>query len=92
MPPTNAPARFAPGQRITAVRSGSSAVVGVVLEAHAAGTTEVYLVRWADGRETFFVPGPEAQARPEPEPDARQPQRRRSRSGRTTLTPSGGEP
>lgn len=60
MPATQTPPRFAPGQQITAARAGRSFTTGVVLEAHAAGTTEVYLVRWADGRETFFVPGPDA--------------------------------
>ncbi len=59
MPVTQNRPRFTPGQHITAVRSGSSVGVAVVLESLAAGETEVYRVRWADGHETFFVPGPE---------------------------------
>jgi uncharacterized protein DUF1918 len=64
MPTTEKPPRFAPGQRITAVRSGSSVGVAVVLETSSAGTTEIYRVRWADGHETFFVPGPDVRCEP----------------------------
>jgi hypothetical protein len=65
VPATQSPPRFAEGQRITAVRSGSSVGVAVVLEVCATEPTEVYHVRWADGQETFFVPGPDARCDPE---------------------------
>ena len=61
---TQKPPRFAPGQSIIAVRSGSSVGVAIVLESHSAGTTEVYHVRWTDGHETYFVPGPDVRTEP----------------------------
>lgn len=58
--------RFRPGQRILATRSGHCASpdsLAEVLEARASAAAEVYRVRWQDGRETFYVPGPEARDR-----------------------------
>jgi Domain of unknown function (DUF1918) len=58
-------ARFQPGHRICARRSGHSAAdsLAEVLEAFASDGTEVYRVRWQYGGETFFVPGPQVQER-----------------------------
>jgi hypothetical protein len=58
--------RFRAGQRIVATRSGhsrSSDSLAEVLQVCAAETGELYRVRWQDGIETFFVPGPEAHDR-----------------------------
>jgi hypothetical protein len=64
VPTTETPPRFTPGQRITAIRSGSSVGVAVVLETRSTRTTEIYRVRWTDGHETFFVPGPDVRCEP----------------------------
>jgi hypothetical protein len=61
----NAP-RFRPGQRILATRSGHSADAGSlaeVLQVIASERAEIYRVRWDQGLETFFLPGPEAHDR-----------------------------
>jgi len=52
--------RFAAGQRILATRSGHSGEdsLAEVLQVHASEAAELYRVRWQDGLETFFVPGP----------------------------------
>jgi Domain of unknown function (DUF1918) len=58
--------RFLAGQRILATRSGHSGgcdSLAEVLQVRATETAEVYRVRWQDGLETFFVPGPEAHDR-----------------------------
>jgi Domain of unknown function (DUF1918) len=58
--------RFRAGQRIVAIRSGhsrSADSLAEVLQVCAAETGELYRVRWQDGLETFFVPGPEAHDR-----------------------------
>lgn len=60
MPSTRSRPRFAPGQRIRAPRSGRSAGVAEVLQVIAGERGELYRVRWRDGIETFFVPGPDA--------------------------------
>jgi Domain of unknown function (DUF1918) len=49
--------RFHRGQQIRARRSGGTEALAEVLEVHA---HEVYRVRWPDGLETEFVPGPDA--------------------------------
>jgi hypothetical protein len=61
----NAP-RFSPGQRIVATRSGHSAdcgSLGEVLQVVASESAEIYRVRWEQGLETFFLPGPDAHDR-----------------------------
>ncbi len=58
--------RFGSGQWIVATRSGHCANCDSLAEVlHAAATerAEVYHVRWQDGVETWFVPGPEAHDR-----------------------------
>lgn len=65
---TRARPRFRPGQRILAARSGqctSAASLAEVLHVIATETAEIYHVRWEQGLETFFVPGPEAHDRRE---------------------------
>ena len=58
--------RFQPGQRILASRSGHSGdadSLAEVLQVIASETAEIYRVRWEQGLETFFLPGPEAHDR-----------------------------
>jgi hypothetical protein len=58
--------RFQPGQRILACRSGHSGdadSLAEVLQVIASETAEIYRVRWEQGLETFFLPGPEAHDR-----------------------------
>jgi hypothetical protein len=58
--------RFAAGQRIVATRSGhsrSTDSLAEVLQVCASESGELYRVRWQDGLETYFVPGPEAHDR-----------------------------
>lgn len=59
MPSTRTRPRFEPGQRIRAPRSGRSQSVAEVLQVIATDDHELYRVRWREGFETFFVPGPE---------------------------------
>ncbi len=59
MPSTRARPRFEPGQRIRAARSGRSQSVAEVLQVIASDECELYRVRWREGVETFFVPGPD---------------------------------
>lgn len=59
MPSTRMRPRFEPGQRIRAVRSGRSQSVAEVLQVIGRDDRELYRVRWREGIETFFVPGPE---------------------------------
>lgn len=59
-------ARFSPGQRIVATRSGHCSTadsLAEVLDVVVSGPSEVYRVRWHEGLETFFVPGPDAHDR-----------------------------
>jgi uncharacterized protein DUF1918 len=58
--------RFHPGQRILAARSGhcgDADSLAEVLQVIAGKTAEIYRVRWEQGLETFFLPGPEAHDR-----------------------------
>ena len=58
--------RFGSGQRILATRSGhcaSADSLAEVLHVRATETAEIYHVRWQDGLETWFVPGPDAHDR-----------------------------
>jgi hypothetical protein len=58
--------RFRPGQRILATRSGHAAdphSLAEVLQVIASERAEIYRVRWDEGIETFFLPGPEAHDR-----------------------------
>jgi Domain of unknown function (DUF1918) len=58
--------RFHRGQRILARRSGHAGgaeSLAEVLQEQVADLVEVYRVRWQDGLETYFVPGPEAHDR-----------------------------
>ena len=58
--------RFRQGQRIVATRSGhcaSADSLAEVLHVRATETAEICHVRWQDGVETYFVPGPEARDR-----------------------------
>jgi Domain of unknown function (DUF1918) len=58
--------RFSPGQRILATRSGHCAAadsLAEVLQVRSTARSEVYRVRWVDGAESFFVPGPEVRDR-----------------------------
>jgi len=60
--------RFRPGQRILATHSGhcgGADSLAEVLRVVASDTAEIYHVRWQQGLETFFVPGPEARDRRE---------------------------
>jgi Domain of unknown function (DUF1918) len=60
--------RFSSGQRILVTRSGhcsSPDSLAEVLRVLASARTEVYHVRWQDGREDYLVPGPEAHDRRE---------------------------
>lgn len=59
MPSTRTRPRFEPGQRIRASRSGHSQSVAEVLQVIASDECELYRVRWREGVETFFVPGPD---------------------------------
>lgn len=77
--------RFRPGQRILVTRSGHCAAadsLAEVLQVVAAETVEIYRVRWEEGVETFFVPGPEAHDRRQADlgPPPRTGERRRSRA------------
>ena len=58
--------RFHAGQRILASRSGHSGdadSLAEVLQVIASETAEIYRVRWDQGLETFFLPGPVAHDR-----------------------------
>lgn len=65
---TSSKPRFQPGQRILAARSGHCATadsLAEVLQVLATETAEIYRVRWQQGLETYFVPGPEVHDRRE---------------------------
>ena len=56
--------RFHAGQRILVRRSGhANDSVAEILQARISQAAELYRVRFADGVETFFVPGREARDR-----------------------------
>jgi hypothetical protein len=56
--------RFIPGQRILARRSGNAGAPHAVAEIlRNCGGDELYHVRWNDGLESYFVPGPDAHDR-----------------------------
>jgi hypothetical protein len=60
VPTTQMRPRFTPGQRIRAARSGRSHGIAEVLQV-VAHRGELYRVRWREGTETFFVPGPDVE-------------------------------
>lgn len=83
MPNTGAAAqRFEPGQRLVVTRSGHACgdSLAEVLQVVAARKAEVYRVRWQDGLETFFAPGPDVydRRRLDVGPPPGVPERRRS--------------
>jgi hypothetical protein len=86
MPRTHVTPRFLLGQRIVATRSGHCASpdsLAEVLQVLASERAELYHVRWQDGLETFFVPGPEAHDRRRRDlgPPPGVPERRAGRGG-----------
>jgi hypothetical protein len=72
--------RFHAGQRILVRRSGhANESVAEILQARISEAAELYRVRFADGVETFYVPGREARDRRVRDigPPPGQPERRR---------------